>query len=148
MRVWFWGTIGLLGLLLSEQALAEPTVIQLTQTACQFVEAEAQDYAFQSNNFSNCNAINQQTEDKRLALSQTLHLKPGTYVFHVQNRDVPYKLGFWLRGEGLGRLTLPSISGGNIEMGMFKDYTVTLKKGDYLYSCPLNPTPNYRLQVN
>jgi len=139
MSVWLWG---------SELALAkEAVVIQLTQTACQFVESETQDYAFQSKKAEDCIAINQQTQSKRLALSQTLHLKAGSYVFRIQNRDVPYELGFWLRGQGLGRLTLPSVSGGDIQIGEFKDYPITLKKGEYFYSCPLNPTPDYHLQV-
>ena len=30
---------------------------------------------------------------------------------------------------------------------MAKDYEVTLKPGEYVYSCPLNTTPNYRLVV-
>ncbi|PCI42833.1 MAG: hypothetical protein COB41_08655 [Proteobacteria bacterium] len=146
MHVWFLGVASLL-LWGSGQALAAPVMIQLTQTACQFVEAEHQDYGFQSKNSADCVAINEHTEEKRLALSQTLHLKAGSYVFRVKNRDVPYVLGFWLRGQGLGRLTLPSVSGGNIQTGGFKDYAITLKKGAYLYSCPLNPTPDYRLLV-
>ncbi len=27
------------------------------------------------------------------------------------------------------------------------DYAVTLKAGEYLYSCPLNSTPDYKLVV-
>jgi len=138
MVLWLFG---------GKQALAEPTVIVLTQTACQFVESESQDYRFQSKKSADCIAINQRTQDKRLASSEILHLKEGTYIFRVQNRNVPYELGFWLRGQGLGRLTLPSVSGGDIQTGGFKDYTITLKKGNYLYSCPLNPTPDYRLLV-
>ena len=146
MYVWFLGVMGL-SLLVSGQALAEPVVIKLTQTACQFVEVESQDYAFQTKKAEDCIAINQRTQDKRLALSETLHLKPGAYVFRVRNRDVPYTLGFWLRGKGLDRFTLPSVSGGGIQTDGFKDYAITLKKGEYLYSCPLNPTPDYSLLV-
>ena len=146
MHVWF---LGIMSLWLWEtgQALAAPVVIQLTQTACQFIETEQQDYGFESKKAEDCVAINQQTEDKRLALSQTLHLQEGSYVFRIRNRDVPYVLGFWLRGQGLGRLTLPSVSGGNIQTGASKDYPISLKKGAYFYSCPLNPTLNYRLLV-
>lgn len=148
MRMWFFGVMGL-WLLGSEPLLAAPApiMIQLTQTACQFVEAEPQDYGFKSKESADCISINQRTQDKRLVSSETLHLKPGAYVFRVQNRDVPYVLGFWLRGQGLGRIALPSVSGGNIQTGGFKDYPITLKEGEYLYSCPLNPTPDYRLVV-
>ncbi|MDX5359945.1 MAG: hypothetical protein LPL00_01315, partial [Alphaproteobacteria bacterium] len=75
-------------------------------------------------------------------------LKPGTYVFRVTNRDVPYGLGFWIRGDGvIGRATLPSASGGGLSKGVTKDYEITLTPGDYVYSCPLNPTPDYRIRV-
>ena len=79
--------------------------------------------------------------------SEPLRLKPGEYVFRVSNRDVPYRLGFWLRGAGLSRLTLPSVSGGGLHTGAVKDYTVNLEAGEYRYSCPLNPTPDYVLIV-
>ncbi len=52
-----------------------------------------------------------------------------------------------MRGKGLGRLTLPSVSGGGLTPGATNDYVIELKEGDYVYSCPLNPTPEYRLVV-
>ena len=76
-----------------------------------------------------------------------LELKPGKYIFRVTNKNVPYSLGFWLRGKGFGRVTLPGVSGGGLAPGTTKDYAVELKEGEYLYSCPLNPTPDYRLVV-
>ncbi len=60
---------------------------------------------------------------------------------------MPYDLGFWLRGKGLGRITLPSVAGGDLAPGTTQDYAVELKAGEYVYSCPLNPTLNYRLVV-
>ncbi|MBL4658772.1 MAG: hypothetical protein JKY19_00320 [Alcanivoracaceae bacterium] len=57
-------------------------------------------------------------------------------------------LGFWLRGTGLGRLTLPSTSGGGIQTSGYKDYFIKLEAGEYVYSCPLNPTPDYKLVVS
>ncbi len=75
-------------------------------------------------------------------------LTPGSYVFRVTNVDVPYELGFWLRGDGIvDRTLLPAVSGGGLNPGATKDYAVELKPGDYVYSCPLNPTPDYRLVV-
>ncbi len=44
-------------------------------------------------------------------------------------------------------MTLPSVSGGGLTPGTTKDYVVELKEGDYFYSCPLNPTPDYHLVV-
>ena len=50
-----------------------------------------------------------------LGEARVLKLKPGKHTFRVTNADVPYVLGFWLRGEGLvGRATLPSVSGGGL----------------------------------
>ncbi|MFQ5619425.1 MAG: hypothetical protein ACE5FR_10665 [Rhodospirillales bacterium] len=128
---------------------AQPaTVITLTQTACQFVETEnGVDHGFRSTKKADCKAINAGTSADRLAGAKVLELKPGKYIFRVTNKNVPYSLGFWLRGKGLGRITLPSVSGGGLAVGTTRDYAVDLKKGEYLYSCPLNPTPDYRLVV-
>jgi len=128
-------------------AQAAAKVITFTQTGCQFLESEAKDYGFKPKNSDDCKHINATTDEKRLAVSQVLQLPAGSYIVHVSNRDVTYKLGFWLRGQGLGRLTFPSVSGGGIQMGQSKDYPITLKAGRYHYSCPLNPTPNYTLIV-
>lgn len=131
---------------------AEPVqinVITLTQRACQFVEAEnGIDRGYTTTVKADCEAINARSGDERLAEAETLELKPGAHVFRVTNVDVPYELGFWLRGEGVvNRTLLPSVSGGGLATGATKDYVVELKPGDYVYSCPLNPTPDYRLVV-
>ena len=130
-------------------AAAEPTVIDLTQTACQFIESEnGVDHGFKTTSKEDCEVVNDESGDQRLADSKVLQLKPGKYVFRVTNRDVPYDLGFWLRGEGLiGRATLPSVSGGGLKTGVTKDYVIELTEGEYLYSCPLNPTPDYKIVV-
>lgn len=76
-----------------------------------------------------------------------MRLPAGRYIFRVTNESVPYEVGFWLRGQGLGRATLPAVSGGGLEPGTTRDYAITLAKGAYYYSCPLNPTPDYTLLV-
>lgn len=128
---------------------AEPTVVELTQTACQFLESEhGVDHGFKTASKADCETINGSSGDERLTKSKVLELKPGSYVFRVTNRDVPYALGFWLRGDGvIGRATLPSVSGGGLSTGATKDYEITLKEGEYLYSCPLNPTLDYKIVV-
>ncbi len=137
------------GLYADPAKAARAAVIELTQTACQFVESEnGVDYGFASAKKSDCEAINAETGATRLAKANVLTLKPGKYIFRVTNENVPYQLGFWLRGSGIvGRVTLPSVSGGGLTTGATKDYAVTLKAGEYLYSCPLNPTPDYKLVV-
>ena len=129
-------------------------VIHLTQTGCQFLESEdGIDRGFEPGSAEDCNRINAETGDRRLANAEILELAPGVYTFRVTNTDVPYELGFWLReadyqlGNPLHKLTKVSVSGGGLDQGQTKDYMVELEPGEYLYSCPLNPTPNYKLVV-
>ena len=44
----------------------------------------------------------------------------------------------------LHKLTKTSVSGGGLSLGATRDYAVELKEGVYVYSCPLNPTPDDR----
>lgn len=132
----------------------EIPVITLTQTPCQFIEVElGGDHGFTSTEKADCEKINAETGATRLASAEVLRLKPGDYVFRVKNKNVPYDLGFWLREEGydeagtLRRLVMTSVSGGGLGAGVTKDYEVELEPGEYIYSCPLNPTPNYRIIV-
>jgi len=127
----------------------DATVVELSQTGCQFVESEnGIDHGYAPKSADDCKAINQKTGGERLDTAKVLKLKPGKYVFRVTHENVPYELGFWLRGEGLlGRATLPSVSGGGLTAGATRDYAIELEPGEYLYSCSLNPTPDYRLVV-
>lgn len=132
----------------------EPTLVELTQTGCQFIEGEdGLDRGYSPSRAEDCRAINATTAAERLAGTQPLILAPGRYVFRVRNADVPYPLGFWLREKGydpgnpLDRLTRTSVSGGGLTAGVAEDYPVELEAGEYLYSCPLNPTPDYRIVV-
>lgn len=140
--------LGLTWSWLSAQA-AQPEVIELTQTACQFLESEnGLDQGFRSTKAEDCDGINARTGNERLANAKVLSLKPGSYVFRVANKNVPYELGFWLRGASLvKRAVLPSVSGGGLTQGKVQDYAIELKAGEYVYSCPLNPTPDYKLVV-
>jgi len=127
----------------------EPEVIELTQTGCQFLEPEkGVDHGFEPQSKSDCEAINERTAEQRLSEAKVMRLEPGRYVFRVHNDDVPYELGFWIRGDGvINRARLPGTSGGGLTEGATKDYAVELTPGEYVYSCPLNPTPDYKLVV-
>lgn len=143
-------TACLTGFQISETFAADAArVIELTQSPCQFVQAEnGTDLGFKSSKAEDCKAINRRTAAKRLAEAAPIELKPGKYVFRVSNKGVPYELGFWLRGASLAqRARLPSTSGGGIAEGKSQDYEIELKPGQYVYSCPLNPTPDYKLLV-
>ncbi|MGQ0525835.1 MAG: hypothetical protein ACT4P8_19495 [Betaproteobacteria bacterium] len=134
----------------SVKAAAPPAkVIELTQLPCQFLESEGGiDRKYVSRSIRDCTAINEKTAQERLASARPLELQPGKYIFRVTNSSVPYELGFWLRGaSAVSRVTLPSVSGGGLVPGKTRDYEIELKPGEYVYSCPLNNTPDYRLLV-
>lgn len=137
------------GISASGMTAGAPRVIELTQVPCQFLESEGGvDRGYTSRSIKDCEAINAKTAQKRLAEAKPMELRPGKYVFRVSNRNVPYELGFWLRGaSAVSRLTLPSVSGGGILPGGARDYEIELVPGEYVYSCPLNNTPDYRLVV-
>ncbi len=150
--------IGCSLLLMSGAAVAQTTaqtphdpsvaIISLTQTGCQFLEPEAgTDHGFKTKKKIDCEEINEKTGKDRLQKAVPLTLKPGKYIFRVTNKNVPYELGFWLRGAGLARLLQPNVSGGGLTEGVTRDYSVELTPGNYSYSCPLNPTPDYPLVV-
>jgi len=139
--------LGALILLWIPSASNATEIIRLTQTHCQFIEAESEHHHFTATSADQCRAINARTAEQRLKSTQALLLEAGDYIFRVENRDVPYVLGFWLRGAGLSRWRLPSVSGGGIKRGLSQDYTISLTPGEYRYSCPLNPTPDYVLIV-
>lgn len=133
---------------------AEPEVITLTQVGCQFIESEnGVDHKYTPKKAADCNAINAKSGADRVAKAKVIELKPGKYVFRVTNKNVPYELGFWLREHDYNwknpvhKVTKTSVSGGGLGLGKTKDYVVELKPGEYLYSCPLNPTPDYKLVV-
>lgn len=142
-------TLAALAWLAVPPAHAAPQVVELNQVPCQFLESEhGVNHGYKSAKIQDCEAINARTGEARLAKSRTITLKPGKTVFRVTNKDVPYELGFWLRGATLlSRATLPSVSGGGLTTGRTQDYAIDLKPGEYVYSCPLNPTPDYRIVV-
>ena len=146
--------LGIALLLPIPDARADRQVIELTQTGCQFLESEnGVDRGFEPQSADDCNRINAGTGRQRLAEAEVLELAPGSYTFRVANADVPYELGFWLReadyqpGNPVHKLTKTSVSGGGLLVGQTKEYEVELAPGEYVYSCPLNPTPDYRLVV-
>ena len=154
-----WPALSALGLLfaipLGGAQAAEPTIVNFTQVACQFVVSENNvDHKYTSQQKADCEAINTQTGADRLAKAEPLKLKPGKYIFRVTNKSVSYPLGFWVRNEDydwknpLHKLTKTSVSGGGLTKGTTLDYEVELEPGEYVYSFPLNTTPDYRLIVS
>ena len=140
---------------LNQNAMAQgATIIEITQVACQFIESEdGVDHDYETTRKADCDRINASTGAERLANSEVMRLPAGNYTFRVTNLDVPYELGFWVREEDydwrnpIHQATKISVSGGGLTTGAVKDYNVELEPGEYLYSCPLNTTPDYRLIV-
>ena len=145
---WLSGILLILVISSGHASNSETTIIELTQTACQFLEPEGVDHHYKTRQAEDCEQINSDSGKQRVADSKPIILAPGKYIFRISNREVNYPLGFWLRGQGLQRVLLPSVSGGGLETGVTKDYEITLTPGEYIFSCPLNPTPDYKLNVS
>lgn len=86
--------------------------------------------------------------------TKSLALKAGKYQFDVTNKNVDHEVAFFLQAEAdknskefstaLPNSGLPKTlkKGESAQTGI-----VELKKGTYVYSCPLNPTPKYVVTV-
>ncbi|WP_242203458.1 cupredoxin domain-containing protein [Aestuariivivens insulae] len=104
---------------------------------------------------------NAQQEVKTIALEQTkgeftqksLKVSEGTYVFKVSNNHVGRDVGLVLVPKGkdaskpenhiTSAYVTQVVKDGKVE----NSKPTVLKKGEYVYFCPLNPTPQYRLIV-
>ncbi len=86
--------------------------------------------------------------------TQELKLTAGKYQFRVVNKNVDKDLGFVIQKEkDKGTNVMKSALANSFTTAYVKkgkvQYTgvVELKEGNYVYSCPLNPTPYYKLIV-
>lgn len=82
---------------------------------------------------------------------QEVTVKAGTYVFEVSNDGVDHKVGFVLAPKGKTNQK-DHIKNAYVKNTMANGETsssqeVILEKGEYVYFCPLNPTPQYTLRV-
>ncbi len=80
-----------------------------------------------------------------------LVLKEGTYVFEIANKDVDHEVGFVLAPKGKTDQA-NHIKSAYVKAPVATGSTsltnkVVLTKGEYVYFCPLNPTPEYSLVV-
>jgi hypothetical protein len=112
---------------------------------------------------SSCNQSTKTTEENGVQIvsleqiegefkQKTLTLAEGTYVFDIENMSVDHEVGFVLAPKGKtdaanhikeAYVSTPVKTGTSSRTG-----EVTLTKGEYVYFCPLNPTPEYTLVVN
>lgn len=74
------------------------------------------------------------------------------YVFEVKNDGVDHELGFVIAPKGQtaqkNHITEAYLAKTIKDGESSTSQTVTLEKGEYVYFCPLNPTPLYTLIVN
>jgi len=100
-------------------------------------------------------------EAKTVQLQQTdgaftvkeLKLSEGTYVFEIENTGVDHEVGFVLIKDGTDASKPKNhIKEAYVQQPVATGKTqsskeVKLEKGTYIYFCPLNPTPQYKLIV-
>ena len=85
--------------------------------------------------------------------TKSLNLKAGsTYIFEVSNNGVGHDVGFVIAPKGKtdqanhikNAYVQEMVKDGKTESSK----EVTLAKGEYVYFCPMNPTPQYTITVN
>lgn len=82
-----------------------------------------------------------------------LKLKPGTYSFEVTNKGIPHEVAFVLAPNKEDLQETDFIADAMLTKTILDGETaaskvpVTLEKGEYVYFCPLNNTPKYKLIV-
>jgi len=96
---------------------------------------------------------------KTVSLEQTngeftqkaITLSEGTYIFEIANNGIDHEVGFVLAPKGkmnannhIKNAYVTEVVKTNSKGHSKK---VALKKGVYVYFCPLNPTPQYSLVV-
>ncbi len=78
-------------------------------------------------------------------------LSEGTYIFEISNNEVGHNVGFVLAPKGktdaANHIKNAYVTSQVKNNTKETSKTVTLKKGEYVYFCPLNPTPQYSLIV-
>lgn len=82
-----------------------------------------------------------------------LKLKPGIYSFEVTNKGIPHEVAFVLAPNKEDIQEADFIADAMLTQTLKDGETasskvpVTLEKGEYVYFCPLNKTPKYKLTV-
>ena len=96
---------------------------------------------------------------KTVALEQTsgeftqksIKLSEGTYVFEITNTNVGHDVGFVLAPKGktdqANHIKEAYVTKAVANNSTGHSNKVNLEKGEYVYFCPLNPTPQYTLIV-
>jgi plastocyanin len=96
-------------------------------------------------------------EVKTVSLEQTkgeftqkqITLSEGSYIFEISNTNVGHNVGFVLapKSDVKAHIKNAYVTAQVENNTKQTSKTVTLTKGEYVYFCPLNPTPQYTLIV-
>jgi len=80
---------------------------------------------------------------------KTLTLKEGNYIFEISNNNVGHQVGFVLAPKSNPEAHIKSAYVTKVVDNNSKETSniTTLEKGEYVYFCPMNPTPQYTLVV-
>ena len=84
---------------------------------------------------------------------EQLTLKEGSYIFEISNNNVGHQIGFVLVPKGKdatkpeNHITSAYVTKAVDNNKKETSKVTTLTKGEYIYFCPLNPTPQYTLTV-
>ncbi|WP_040280608.1 cupredoxin domain-containing protein [Psychroserpens damuponensis] len=84
---------------------------------------------------------------------QKVTLKEGSYIFEIANNNVGHDVGFVLIKKGTdasnpeNHIKTAYVTKAVANNTSQKSKVTALQKGEYLYFCPLNPTPQYALTV-
>jgi len=93
-------------------------------------------------------------QTKGVFTQQEVTLKEGSYIFEISNNNVGHDVGFVLIKKGtdaskpenhIKTAYVTEVVGNNKTQ---KSNVTVLEKGEYLYFCPMNPTPQYTLTVD
>ena len=83
-----------------------------------------------------------------------LTLSPGQYRFEVTNGSVDHEVGFVIQkasdkdGDLMATAIKSAFTTSTVAPGATQSSgVVTLTPGEYVYSCPMNPTPHYNITV-
>ena len=76
-------------------------------------------------------------------------LKEGDYIFEISNNNVGHQVGFVLAPKSNPDAHIKTAYVTQVVENNSKQQTnvTSLEKGEYVYFCPLNPTPQYTLIV-
>ncbi|MFD2916814.1 cupredoxin domain-containing protein [Psychroserpens luteus] len=92
-------------------------------------------------------------QTKGVFTQQEVTLKEGSYIFEIANNNVGHDVGFVLIKKGtdaskpenhIKTAYVTEVVSNNKTQ---KSNVTVLEKGEYVYFCPMNPTPQYTLTV-